>query len=102
MSHDGSISRDDVAPFWNTWRNIWIRDVFCYRIPAPLVRGGGEHAPNPAYTMFIWCRESQPKHVSYAVCGAKRALATGLYLEAVLLEWRALWLWCGGQGVMRA
>ena len=29
------------------WRNIWIRDVFCYRVPAPLVLEA-KHVSNPA------------------------------------------------------
>ena len=28
-----------ITNYKSKWRNIWIRDVFCYRIPAPLVPG---------------------------------------------------------------
>ena len=33
------ITGQSVTNYKSKWRNIWIRDVFCYRIPAPLVLG---------------------------------------------------------------
>ena len=34
------LAGQSIAKYKSKWRNIWIRDVFCYRIPAFVGAGG--------------------------------------------------------------
>ena len=45
--HIGALVGPVKHKYKSKWRNIWIRHVFCYRIPAPLVLGA-KHVSNPA------------------------------------------------------